>query len=209
VIDGAAPDELLFADENSKWPMQWSSDGRYLVFAERDPKTQWDIFLLPMDKGPDRRPVPFLHSEFNELAAQISPDGHWMAYSSDESGQREVYVRRFPAGDGQIRISLSGGEQPRWRGDGKELFFVGGDGKMMAVPIKASVATGTEEASTLAVGAPEPLFGVHLAASPVEGLFQYDVTADGKRFLLNSSVGGEVAAPPLNVVVNWDAALNK
>ena len=209
VTDGTAPDELLFADENSKWPMQWSRDGRFLVFAEKDPKTQWDILLLPMEQGANRKPIAFLHSEFNELGGQLSPDGHWMAYSSDESGQREVYVRRFPQGDGQVRISLSGGEQPRWRGDGKELFFVGGDGKMMAVPVKTGVAILTEAAATLVDGAPEPLFDVSLAPGPVEGRFQYDVAADGQRFVLNTIVGGDTEAPPLNVVVNWDAGLNK
>ena len=75
----------------------------------------------------DRKPIPFLQTEFNELKGQLSPDNHWMAYTSDESGQREVYVRPFPVSDGKWRISTAGGEQPRWRGDGKELFFVGAD----------------------------------------------------------------------------------
>jgi Tol biopolymer transport system component len=86
----------------------------------------------------DRKAVSFLQTEFNETMAQLSPDSHWMAYTSDQSGRREVYVRPFPRAEGEWTISVAGGEQPRWRGDGKELFFVAEDGKMMAVPVKAS-----------------------------------------------------------------------
>jgi len=83
------------------------------------------------------KPAPFLHSQFNEFFGQLSPDSHWMAYTSDQSGRREVYVRSFPVGELQKNISFAGGEQPRWRGDGKELFFVSADKKMMAVAVKA------------------------------------------------------------------------
>jgi Tol biopolymer transport system component len=104
------------------------------VYSENDPKTKWDIWVLPMDGGAERKPgphagTPFLHSEFNELLGQLSPDGHWMAYTSDKTGNREVYVVSFPTGEGETRISIAGGDQPRWRGDGKKLFFVGADGK--------------------------------------------------------------------------------
>ena len=94
-----------------------------VVYSETDPKTKQDIWVLPMEGGGDRKPVAFLHSEFSETFGQLSPDSHWMAYTSDESGQREVYVRPFPAGDGQSKISIAGGEQPRWCCDGKELLF--------------------------------------------------------------------------------------
>jgi hypothetical protein len=127
-----------------------------------------------------------------------------MAYASDESGQSEVYVRPFPAAEGKSRISLAGGEQPRWRGDGKELFFVGGDGKMMAVPVKAVAGT----KPSFEPGAPRPLFKTHLAMG-WRALYEYDVTADGKRFLLNTTAVGSASATVLNVVVNWDAGLKK
>jgi len=123
-VTGTVQDELLLANGNSKRPSQWSRDGRFIVYSEDDPKTKDDIWLLPMDGGADRKPAPFLHSEFNELHGQLSPDSHWMAYTSDKTGQREVYVTPFPTGEGETRISIAGGEQPRWRGDGKELFFV-------------------------------------------------------------------------------------
>jgi hypothetical protein len=131
-----------------------------------------------------------------------------MAYTSDESGQRQVYVRPFPGGEFQQRISIDGGEQPRWRADSEELFFVGADGKMMAVPVKAVAGAQL----TFEPGVPQPLFEAHLAPSPSNAHFQYDVTADGKRFLLATAGtigGGPTSTPMLNVVVNWDAGLRK
>jgi dipeptidyl aminopeptidase/acylaminoacyl peptidase len=196
-------DELLLATGTFTSTTQWSRDGRFIVYNERDPKTKFDIWVLPIDSGAERRPFPFLRSEFNEFFGQLSPDIHWMAYTSDETGQREVYVRSFPTGEGQWRISLAGGEQPRWRGDGKELFFVSADGKMMAVTVKA--VAGTQP--SFEPGALQPLFEAHLAygGGPV---FEYDVTADGKRFLLDT-VGSSASAPLLNLIVNWDAGLRK
>jgi Tol biopolymer transport system component len=203
---GTGQDELLLTTGNVIWPTQWSRDGKFIVYNERDPKTSLDIWVLPMDSGAERRPFPFLHSEFNESSGQLSPDIHWMAYTSDESGQREVYVRPFPAGEGQVKISIAGGEQPRWRGDGKELFFLGADGKMMA----AAVSPMAGARPSFEPGAPLPLFEAHLALSPGNGLFDYDVTPDGKHFLLDTVAGGgSASARVLNVVVNWDAGLKK
>jgi Tol biopolymer transport system component len=97
---------------------QWSKDGRFLVYSENGQKTNWDLFVLPMgpDAGASRKPDIFLQTEFNEAFGQLSPDSHWMAYTSDKSGSNEVYVRPFPKAEGEWKISLSGGEQPRWRG---------------------------------------------------------------------------------------------
>jgi eukaryotic-like serine/threonine-protein kinase len=196
---GSGQDELLLSTANTKRADQWSRDGRFIVYSEIDPKTKSDIWVLPAD----RKPIPFLRTEFNELHGQISPDGHWMAYTSDESGQREVYVRPFPASEGLWRISTAGGEQPRWRGDGKELFFAGADGKMMAVAVKAV----TEPKPSFEAGAPAPRFEAHIAVTVANGVFQYDVTADGKRFLVATTAG--TSTPPLNVVVNWSAGFKK
>jgi len=201
---GTGRDELLFANGASKWPSQWSRDGRFVVYSENDPKTKYDIWVLPMEGGAERKPIPFLHSEFNELHGQLSPDSGWMAYTSDESGQREVYVRPFPGGEFQRRISIAGGEQPRWRGDGKELFFVGADGRMMAVAVKA--VTGAKPSFEPAT--PQPLFNADVMALGYSVVLEYDVTADGKRFLVDTT-GGSASAPPLTVVVNWDAGLKK
>jgi Tol biopolymer transport system component len=201
---GTGEDELRYANGTVKTPMQWSRDGQFIVYTENDPKTRRDIWVLPMNGPKDQKPVPFLRSEFNELHGQLSPDSHWMAYTSDASGQREVYVRPFPAGEGEKRISIAGGEQPRWRGDGKELFFVGASGKMMAVALKATAGTKL----SIEPGAPQPLFEAHLAQTVNNGLFEYDVTPDGKRFLLDTT-GGSASALLLNVVVNWDAGPKK
>ena len=128
-----------------------------------------------------------------------------MAYVSDESGDRQVYVRQFPSAEGVWRISTRGGDQPRWRGDGKELFYVAADGKMMAVPIK----TGSGPKAPLEPGAPVPLFDSHISAIGAASLlFQYDVTSNGKRFLI-STVNGKQASSPFTVLVNWSAGLKK
>ena len=114
-------------------------------------------------EGPaaDRKPILFLQSEFDEFLGQLSPDNHWMAFTSDRSGRREVYVRPFPQGEGKYTISIAGGDSPRWRGDGKELFFIGTDGRMMAVSVKTAVgATPLFEA-----GAPTALFDAHILNS--------------------------------------------
>jgi serine/threonine protein kinase len=205
VSTGTGEDEVLLVTGNNKGSMRWSRDGRLIVYIERDPRTKLDIWVMPVEAGAKRKPFPFLRSEFNELHGQLSADSHWMAYTSDESGQRDVYVRPFLSGEFQKKISLAGGEQPRWRGDGKELFFVGGDGKMMAVPV--TVVAGTKP--SFEVGIPQPLFEAHLVQAPNNQLFEYDVTANGKRFLLNTAGVGSTSAPMLNIVANWDAGLKK
>ena len=205
---GSSDSELLLASASSNAavviPDQWSRDGQFIVYSEFDPKTKSDLWTLPVT-GADRKPVPFLRTEFNESMGQLSPDSRWMAYASDESGQREVYVRPFPGGEGKWKISTAGGVEPRWRGDGKELFYVAADGKMTAVAIKAALAP----KPVFEAGVPAPLFDAHDAAINVLiGLFGYDVTSDGKRFLVLTS-GEAAAAPPLTVVVNWMAGLKK
>src|SRR5262249_1916496 len=134
---------------------------------------------------------------------QLSPDSHWMAYTSDQSGQREVYVRQFPGSEDEKRISIAGGEQPRWRGDGRELFFVGGDSKMMAVAVKALAGP----KPTFEPAARQPLFEAHLAQFIDNAAFEYDVTADGKRFLLDTIVGRP--GLQVNVVLNWFTELQQ
>ena len=119
---------------------------------------------------------------------------------------------RFQAVNSKGRFSIAGGEQPRWRGDGNELFFVGGDGKMMAVAVKTGAPSGPGAKPSFEPGTPQPLFQTRLAPNNVQ--FEYDVTADGRRFLLDTiassnGAGGSVSGAPLTVVVNWDAGLKK
>jgi hypothetical protein len=136
---------------------------------------------------------------FNEVAAQFSPDGRWMAYTSNESGQPQVYVQAIPASGAKWQISSDGGDQPRWRGDGKELFYISADQKLMAAPVKAEAGFET--------GPPQPLFEIDPVA-PLRGFFAYQPTADGQRFLVNMAAG-ESTRPAINVVLNWRAALKK
>ena len=208
--NGSGDDELLLATPNPKVVNQWSRDGRFIVYTEIDPTTKEDLWVLPVSQGEapsgtaDRKAFPFLKTESKELQGQLSPDGHWMAYTSDETRQREVYVRPFPRSEGIWPISTAGGEQPRWRGDSKELFFVGADGKLMAVAVKGS--SGIKPA--FEVGAPEPLFEAHLVPATGTNVYEYDVSTNGKRFLVNTDNGPQASAP-LVLVVNWQAALKK
>ena len=144
---------------------------------------------------------PFLASRFNEIQARFSPDGRWIAYASDESGRFEVYVRRFPTGGAQSPISVGGGTQPEWRRDGKELFYISADGKLMVVDIGSS-------GSTLTAGVPRSLFDVEIPESSAPYANDYAVTADGQHFLVNSLVD-QPTLPTLSVIVNRAASLQQ
>jgi len=202
---GTGREELLPTTDNNKFASQWSRDGRFIVITDNSGKDGLDLWFLPVGEGPDRKPVKFLLTPFQEGQGQISPDGHWMAYASDVSGQNEVYVRPFPPAEGEWRVSTTVGGQPRWRGDGKELFFVAADGRMMATPVRA--AAGPKP--VLDFGAPTPLFDSHITAATGTFAFQYDVTADGKRFLVATNTSTVSSSPPLTVVTNWTAGLKK
>jgi len=153
---------------------------------------------LPMEG--DHKPVPYLQTPFNEGDAQLSPDGRWMAYASNESGQPQVYVQAIPASGAKWQISPAGGVQPRWRRDGKELFYISTDQKLMAVQVKSG--DGFE------AGASQPLFALDPIFPAMMGRFAYQPAADGQRFLVLELVGGSTA-PPLDVVLNWQVALKK
>jgi Tol biopolymer transport system component len=204
---GRGQDEPLLPNRVAAAPTQWSRDGRFIVYYEFDPKTKRDLWVLPTEgSAADRKPIPFLRTEANEIFGQLSPDSHWMAFTSDRSGKREVYVRPFPPGDGEWTISLAGGEMPRWSGDGKELFFVAADGKMMAVAVKAVAGP----KPSFEAGTPVSLFDAHMVHQGSDVNFEYDVTADGKRFLINvENASGAASAPTLTVVTNWAAGLKK
>jgi Tol biopolymer transport system component len=154
---------LLLSDEITDSPEQWSRDGRFIVYFELDTKERRGLWMLPAQGGTaDRKPIAFLRCEFNELLAQLSPDSHWMAFTSDRSGRREVYVRPLPLADGEWTISIAGGQAPRWRGDGKELFFEAADGKMMAVPVNNAVPGAH---AVFEPGSPMALFDAHSVAT--------------------------------------------
>ena len=204
---GTGQEDPLLPAGVSGIPHQWSRDGRFVVYAATDQNTRSDIWVLPMGENgaASGKPIPFLQTEADESHGQLSPDSQWMAYTSDDSRQREVYVRPFPKGEGVWRISTAGGQMPRWRGDGKELFYVAADGKMTAVPV-LKAALGPKP--SFEPGTPTALFESHMIDSPsTNGVLQYDDTKDGKRFLINTVRATPAAAsPPLTVIVNWNTA---
>jgi len=195
---GAGQERAVFRSNQDKFLTDWSLDGRFLVFHTPGPKTGWDVWVLPMTG--DRKPMAFAQTEFSEVQGQLSPDGRWMAYASDESGRMEVYVQPFPASGGKWQISTGGGSQPRWRRDGKELFYVSADKRLMAVEVKAD--------ATFEAGVPKGLFGTRFLPAAASHLLSYAVAGDGQRFLVTRLVEEEPAIP-ITVVMNWTAGLKK
>ena len=181
---------------------QWSPDGRFLLYDVAG--HGFDLFaLLNPIGGGERSQVPVANSEFNETHGQISPDSRWVAYASDESGRPEVYVRPFPAVEGRAGkwlVSSSGGTQPHWRGDGRELYYIGPDRKIIAVDVKTGPVF--ESSTPHALFTTSGVFGDNVLLS------QYDITRDGKKFLVVSPLEGDVSSP-ITVTLNWEAALKK
>ncbi len=152
--------------------------------------------LAPLGSG-GRKPTPFLNTRFLERDAQFSPDGRWIAYISDESGRDEVYVAPFPGPGRKWHVSASGGIRPRWRQDGREIYYLTEDNSIVAVEVR-------QEESTFEVGAAVPLFTIR----PQRPGTIFCVTPDGQRFLVNNSVAEEHPSP-LSLVVNWAAGMAK
>jgi Tol biopolymer transport system component len=173
---GTGQDEMLLANGNPKFIDQWSQDCRFIVYTEIDPKTKSDLWVLPMENGAERKPILYARSEFNEGFGQLSPDSHWMAYTTDESRQGVIYVQPFPVSESDKRMLIGQGQQPRWRRDGRELFFVETDGRTMVVPVQGLAG----DQYAFETGAPQPLFEAPLSRQAGYRL-EYDVTADGKR----------------------------
>lgn len=197
VSSGAGSEELLLESKGNKFPDDWSRDGRFLIFGSVNPKTKFDLWVLPLFG--DRKPTPFLQSEFNETHGRLSADGRWLAYVSDESGRAEVYVQTFPVSGGKWQISSSGGDQPAWRRDGKELFYLAADKKIMAVGVKAG--------STFESEAPRPLIQTRVRDNTLTGdRNSYAVTSDGQRFLVVTPVSNS-SPSPITVVLNWHSDL--
>jgi Tol biopolymer transport system component len=194
---GAGTPEPLVKSGTLKHPNHWSKDGRFIVYDDHTAQKQ-DLWILPMTG--DRKPVPFLATPADETSANFSPDTKWIAYSSDESGRREVYVQGFvsnpvpAAGVGKWQISTAGGEKPRWRRDGQELYYLAPDGRLMAVPVRST-------ATTFEPGVAVPLFETRM-----RGYAPYDVAADG-RFLMNTV--DTTSSASITLILNWTSALKK
>ncbi len=192
--------ELLKKPGEIKAPTSWSRDGRFLLYNTfNTPKTQQDLWVLPLEG--DRKPVLLLGTTFNESEGSFSPDMRWIAYTSNESGRAEVYIRPFTAsgpslGEGKWQVSKDGGTLAKWRADGKELIFRAPNGSPMAVDV---TITGT----AFQAGVPKQLF----ALPPNVG--DWDVTADGKRFIAAVPPAQQNVQTPITVVLNWEAALKR
>jgi serine/threonine protein kinase len=189
--NGAQEEKSIPQDGPDRFPSDWSRDGKYVLYERGT-----DLWLVTI---PELRATPFLKSSSTLKNGQFSPDGKWVAYSSNESGRWEVYVTSFPEAHGKWQVSNAGGDQPRWRSDGKELFYLGPDSRMMAVPVKTG--------ANFDAGTPTALFQANpreLVATSEQ--FSYDVSKDGQKFLINTQLKTGMA--PMSVILNWSAKLN-
>jgi eukaryotic-like serine/threonine-protein kinase len=191
--DGANDEKVIVQGEVGNFPSDWSRDGKYILYC-RGPNL-WFVTY------PELKSSLFLKAPSVFRNGQFSPDGKWVAYASNETGKWEIYVTSFPDARGRWQISSGGGEQPRWRGDGKELFYLSLDGKMMAAPVTTGAHFDAGTSVTLFQTTPrQPVL--------VYDLFVYDVSRDGQRFLINTQVK-QAESVPMSVVLNWPANLNR
>ena len=177
------------------YPLDVSRDGGSLLYMQSSSRG-YDIGVRSL--AGDQKTIPYLAGPFNEVQARFSPNKRWVAFASDESGRFEVYVRAYPADNtSPMTISIAGGMQPEWRGDGKELFYIAADGKLTAVPV-------VTESVSFSAGTPHALFSVEVPEPTAPYPGQYAVTRDGQRFLVNTLVE-QSTRPALTVVTNWTA----
>ena len=194
--DGQGAETTIGKFDGITFVTDWSADGQSIAFASQGKGTAFDIWIMP--GSGDRKPHVWLQTPFSELNAAFSPDGRYLAYQSNESGRQEIYVQSYPGPGGKWQVSSSGGSQPHWRGDGKELFFRTPDQKIMAV----EVTTG----ATFEAGVPKALFPIHLDPNLARNHFV--PSKDGQRFLLVATPARDAIAPT-TVVLNWFADLGK
>jgi eukaryotic-like serine/threonine-protein kinase len=200
--DGTGSKEKLLETPGiAEFPYSVTPDGRYIACMRRDPKssTNFDIWALPLfpDKSGDQKPFPVVATNFTEVTPAFSPDGKWLAYANNETGRQEIYIQPFPSGAGRWQVSTAGGTSPNWRKDSKELFFIAPDWQMMAVDV-------SQKGASLQLGAPHVLFKSAATVRPSSG--PYTVSADGKKFVMNT-VPQQSISEPLTLITNWTADL--
>ena len=204
-VPASSSGRAIFRGENRKILTDWSQDG-YLVYTELHPETGADLWYLLWDgsETEDPEPVAFLADQFDTSFGRISPDGRWIAYVSNRTGQSEVWIQQFPSGPLRFQISAALAQQPRWSRDGGKLYYVGGSAGRWTI-VEARVRTPQRPGDSPIVD-PQPLFDVRVNSyAPFGGTFFYDVSLAGDRFLIDEIGGG--AEPFLNVVVNWEGLL--
>jgi serine/threonine-protein kinase len=206
LADGSGGLERLTTSEFVQLPASWSPDGQLLAFSEVNATTGYDIWVVRLSgpssgSGQVHKAEPFLRTQFNEAAPQFSPDGHWLAYISDESGRKEIYVQPYPGPGGKWQISTEGGVEPLWNRNGRELFYRSGK-KMMAVEIATK--------PSFSAGTPKVLFEGTYQSLPTISTPNYDVSPDGQRFLMLKPTEQTQAAPTqITVVLNWFEELKR
>jgi serine/threonine protein kinase len=197
--DGSTPERIVLESKDTReFPASCSPDGRYLVYERRIPQNETGFHLWALPLFGDGKPFPIVQSTFEERYPEVSPDGKWMAYQSNESGRWEIYITAFPGGGAKWQVSGVGGASAKWRKDSKEIFYLDLSDNLVAVDVNAS-------GSSVQLGTPHTLFqaiGVQREYGP------YDVSADGKRFLLNSGNLNK-SSDPFTLVQNWPAELKK
>lgn len=194
---GAGQIERVLESASETIPTSWSRDGRFVLYQAIAPQTKTDVWILPMSG--ERKARPLLNGPYDEGAARVSPDGRWIAYTSNESGRDEVYVQTFPDPGGKWQVSTRGGSDPVWRGDGRELYYLSADQQILSMPVSA--------AATFEVSLPQPLFPIRVMF-PNGITRHYDVNADGSTFYAIGPLEGE-AVGTTTVVVNWPADLGR
>jgi Tol biopolymer transport system component len=196
--DGSGSEETILSDGRYNSPNGFSPDGRYLVMEGTEPssKTGLDISVLPMFG--ERKPYFIVQTQFTDVRPSIAPDGKWMAYQSDESGAMEIYLTPFPRGGPKWQVSTGRGAIPHWRGDGRELYFLGLDNRLYAVDVDL-------RGNSPQLGTPHTLFTTSAVAGPFG---PYTASADGKHFLINGTESQQ-GSEPLTLVTNWPQELKK
>jgi len=196
--NGSGDERVLVPSNRNKVMNEWSLDGRYVAFTSTgDPKTKNDLWILPMFG--DRKPIPFLQTDFNEGQGSFSPDSRWIVYSSDETGKNEIYARRVDGTGGKIQITTNGGRRPQWRSDPRKIFFSSLDRKLQVAYVSAT-------ASSLSVDSVRSLFDYD--SRSILGVSVSDVSYDGKLVAASITESKQTAAP-ITLVVNWDEELKK
>ena len=203
-VSGTATEELLLASPEIKAASDWSADGRHLLYSANDRKNQFDIWAVPLNG--DRKPFPIVRTRFSERLAQFSPDGQWIAYESDESGRFEIYLQPFTttggSAAGRVLVSPGGGAQVRWRHDGKALYYIALDDRLMETPIRFAPNMLSAEP-----GAPVPLFASRIPGGALQPFprHQYSVMPDGRFVMVAAS---NSVASPLTLLLNWTGTKN-
>ena len=199
VATGAGREELLLKSPIANFPVDYSSDGRYILYTQRGTSTNSNSSLWVVPLTGDKVPIPITQGEADISTGKFSPDTKWVVYSSNESGAQEVYVQAFPTTQGKWQVSTSGGGAPQWSKDGKQIYYISPSKKLMVVDIRTA-------GGSVQMGIPQPLFEVDVDRFTAPN--RYAVTRDGQRFIVNLPSEG-AARLPLTVVLNWTEEMKK